>query len=116
MQVGDKLVTNGSSDSGVNVIDIQHTADIELVNVLTIDSSLELQTGVNGIHVVISTHSYDESKYSMIFAPVKYMYLTFGATAVEYMKPIFDSINDNIVKGSLRGMLLRGLSHDQMMA
>ena len=43
--------------------------------------------------MVISAYSYDESLYGMLYAPVKYMYLAFGATAVKYMKPIFWSMD-----------------------
>ena len=48
---------------------------VDLVNVLTVEPHLEIQTGDSSkSNVVISAHSYDEEAYGTIFAPVKYAY------------------------------------------
>jgi hypothetical protein len=103
---GDKLVTSGSSTSSssfVEVVSVEGT-DVDLVNVLTVDPHLELQlfdnddnnSNNNNNNVVISAFSHDEDMYGMLFAPVKYIYLTLGATAVEMMKPLFDVIDSTV--------------------
>ena len=76
------------------------------MNVVTIDPHLEVQMGGNKNNIVISAYSYDETMYGMLFAPVKYIYLALGPTAVEYMKPLFDFIDASLMgSSSVRGMV-----------
>ena len=56
-------------------------------------------------NVLISAYAYNESMYATLFAPVKYIYWIFGPNAVEYMKPIFDIIDDSLTRPSIRGMV-----------
>mmetsp|Transcript_17540 Transcript_17540/g.25958 ORF Transcript_17540/g.25958 Transcript_17540/m.25958 type:complete len:338 (+) Transcript_17540:43-1056(+) len=105
VKLGDKLVTAGKGSAAVDVVKIESDF-VDLVNVLTVDPHLEIQTGGDGSggNVVISAHSYDEVTYGAIFAPVKYVYLAFGPAAVEYMKPLFDYVDASMTKPSFRGV------------
>ena len=109
---GDKLVTGKGS---VEVVKIE-SASLDLVNVLTVDPHLEIQTGdgsdYSSSNVVISAYSYDEATYGAIFAPVKYVYWAFGPAAVEYMKPLFDFIDASMANPSFRGVANKMLTMD----
>jgi len=101
---GDNLVT---SKGHVHIVKIE-TDFVDMVNVLTVDPHLEIQTGNDGSgegNVIISAHSNDEEAYGRIFAPVKYAYWAFGPNAVEYMKPMFDYIDASMTKpGTIRAV------------
>jgi len=79
IQIGDMLVS--SDGSAKKVISIKDTAS-ELVNVLTMEGSIELGNGV-----VISTHSFHETLYSAVFYPIKLAYEWIGAPAVKKAEP-----------------------------
>ena len=99
VKAGDTLVTTAtSSNDPVKVLKVENV-DMDLVNVLTIDPHLEIQK--NG-GIVISAHSVDEAAYRVLFAPIRYIYLMFGASAVEYMKPLFNVIDYSFAKPGLR--------------
>lgn len=97
MTPGDKLVTTASNHDLVEVAEVEKVG-IDLVNVLTIDPHLEIQA--NG-GIVISAHSVDEYAYGSLFAPIRYIYLTFGATAVEYMNPFFNAVDNSFAHSGL---------------
>lgn len=90
VQPGDKLVTTG--DDSVEVVEVK-SVGADLVNVLTIDPHLQIQTVGGSGHIVISAHAVDHDAYGALFAPVRYIYLTFGASAVEYMSPFFSAMD-----------------------
>eukprot|EP00956_Cyclotella_meneghiniana_P029206 scaffold70131_cov66-Cyclotella_meneghiniana.AAC.10 len=91
---GDELVTTAFSKKVVTVLKVENV-EIDLVDVLTIDPHLEVQLQ-DGI--VISAHSIHETAYGVLFAPIRYIYVTCGAKAVEYMKPLFDVIKFLFIK------------------
>ena len=91
---GDELVTTAFSKKVVTVLKVENVK-IDLVDVLTIDPHLEVQLQ-DGI--VISAHSIHETAYGVLFAPIRYIYVTCGAKAVEYMKPLFDVIKFLFIK------------------
>lgn len=84
IQIGDKLVSNtavGAGGSHKKVISIAK-AMTGLVNVLTLNPTLELEGGV-----IVSAYSYDETLYAIPFVPFKIMYHMFGA---EYMRSVLE--------------------------
>eukprot|EP00565_Helicotheca_tamesis_P005077 CAMPEP_0185727310 /NCGR_PEP_ID=MMETSP1171-20130828/3030_1 /TAXON_ID=374046 /ORGANISM="Helicotheca tamensis, Strain CCMP826" /LENGTH=162 /DNA_ID=CAMNT_0028395841 /DNA_START=354 /DNA_END=842 /DNA_ORIENTATION=+ len=86
VMVGDTLVSSvGSAKEITSIKDI----NTELVNVLTMEGSVELESGV-----VISTNSYHETLYSALFYPIKLMYLWIGAPAVKKAEPYLTNVGD----------------------
>lgn len=79
VKIGDMLVS--SDGSAKTVTSVEDTA-AELVNVLTMEGSIELENGV-----IISTHSFNENLYSAVFYPIKMMYKWIGAPAVKSAQP-----------------------------
>ena len=79
VKIGDMLVS--SDGSAKTVTSVEDTA-AELVNVLTMEGSIELENGV-----IISTHSFNENLYSVVFYPIKMMYKWIGAPAVKSAQP-----------------------------
>eukprot|EP00545_Synedropsis_sp_CCMP1620_P003673 CAMPEP_0119013446 /NCGR_PEP_ID=MMETSP1176-20130426/8454_1 /TAXON_ID=265551 /ORGANISM="Synedropsis recta cf, Strain CCMP1620" /LENGTH=276 /DNA_ID=CAMNT_0006966537 /DNA_START=61 /DNA_END=891 /DNA_ORIENTATION=+ len=79
VKVGDLLVT--STNGPQKVVGI-HPSTSALVNVLTMDGTLELANGV-----IVSAYSYHEGLYAALFYPMKLMYQWFGGSAVESAYP-----------------------------
>ncbi|KAL9185617.1 hypothetical protein ACHAXT_003394 [Thalassiosira profunda] len=98
---GDKLVVSTSHSNPVEVITVEIAGTEDLVNVLTLDPHLQVKSNGDG-SIIISAHSVDDAAYRALFAPVRFVYLTFGATAVKYMKPLFNAIDHSLAKPGLR--------------
>ena len=79
VKIGDMVVS--SDGSAKTITSVEDTA-AELVNVLTMEGSIELENGV-----IISTHSFNENLYSAVFYPIKMMYKWIGAPAVKSAQP-----------------------------
>jgi len=80
IKIGDKLVSKDGSPK--KVLFIKKTIS-GLVNVLTLNPNLELESGV-----IVSAYSYNESLYAIPFVPLKMMYKIFGA---QYMRNILEN-------------------------
>ncbi|KAL7551420.1 hypothetical protein ACHAWF_014608 [Thalassiosira exigua] len=87
----------------VEVVEVS-TMGTDLVNVLTVDPHLEVQTENGDANIVISAHAVDHDAYGAIFAPIRYVYLAFGAPAVEYLKPMFDAVDCSFAKPALHAL------------
>eukprot|EP00547_Thalassionema_nitzschioides_P002343 CAMPEP_0194223368 /NCGR_PEP_ID=MMETSP0156-20130528/34992_1 /TAXON_ID=33649 /ORGANISM="Thalassionema nitzschioides, Strain L26-B" /LENGTH=252 /DNA_ID=CAMNT_0038954481 /DNA_START=96 /DNA_END=854 /DNA_ORIENTATION=+ len=90
IKVGDKLVTRDGPSMEVLSIEVKRT---NFVNILTYNPSLELESGV-----VISAHSYDETLYSILFAPFKLMYMLFGG---KYMNGVLKDSDTKVILAGL---------------
>mmetsp|Transcript_22121 Transcript_22121/g.52269 ORF Transcript_22121/g.52269 Transcript_22121/m.52269 type:complete len:352 (-) Transcript_22121:83-1138(-) len=98
VKAGDKLITSTHSSSPtaavVEAVRVKSVGEAGLVNVLTTNPHLLVfsdESAESG--VVISAHAVDHNAYGVLFAPVKYIYWTFGAKAVEYMNPLFKTFD-----------------------
>lgn len=80
IKIGDKLVSKDGYPK--KVLFIKKTIS-GLVNVLTLNPNLELESGV-----IVSAYSYNESLYAIPFVPLKMMYKIFGA---QYMRNILEN-------------------------
>ena len=101
VKAGDKLITStdSSSPTVVEAVRVRSVGKTGLVNVLTTNPHLLVFSDESAeSSVVISAHAVDHNTYGAIFAPVKYIYWTFGAKAVEYMNPLFKTF-DHYSKG-----------------
>eukprot|EP00548_Thalassiothrix_antarctica_P019645 CAMPEP_0194193810 /NCGR_PEP_ID=MMETSP0154-20130528/75240_1 /TAXON_ID=1049557 /ORGANISM="Thalassiothrix antarctica, Strain L6-D1" /LENGTH=170 /DNA_ID=CAMNT_0038918181 /DNA_START=412 /DNA_END=922 /DNA_ORIENTATION=- len=76
VRIGDKLVTKEGPSK--EVISVTPTMG-GLVNILTFNPHLELKDGV-----IVSGYSIDETLNSILFAPFRMMYRTFGAKYTSY--------------------------------
>mmetsp|Transcript_15768 Transcript_15768/g.18205 ORF Transcript_15768/g.18205 Transcript_15768/m.18205 type:complete len:260 (+) Transcript_15768:276-1055(+) len=77
VRIGDKLVTKEGPSK--EVISVTPTMG-GLVNILTFNPHLELKDGV-----IVSGYSIDETLNSILFAPFRMMYRTFGAKYTNYI-------------------------------
>jgi len=77
VRIGDKLVTKEGPPK--EVISVAPTMG-GLVNILTFNPHLELKDGV-----IVSGYSIDETLNSILFAPFRMMYRTFGAKYTSYI-------------------------------
>jgi hypothetical protein len=86
---GDMLITN---DRSKTILSIEATS-IDLVNVLTVEPAIELESGV-----LVSAHSYHETVYGMVFWPFRMLYQYCGRACVESIMPIVAQVDLVVVQ------------------
>mmetsp|Transcript_6768 Transcript_6768/g.8769 ORF Transcript_6768/g.8769 Transcript_6768/m.8769 type:complete len:287 (+) Transcript_6768:116-976(+) len=82
VKVGDLLLASDGSFRRVANVKLETTAKTSLVNILTMNGSLEVENSI-----VISAHSFHEFLYAAVFYPLKIVFFFFGASMVQSAQP-----------------------------
>lgn len=81
IQIGSHMRTSNGSIQAVTGVQ-EKALEEGLVNILTMEGSLELENGV-----IVSTYAFHEGLYSTLFYPVRVLYWVGGSSVIDSVRP-----------------------------